>query len=248
MNIIDDLPQLTTMIRVSLQRLVAHAQFLREAMVTDFVNHPRAYVTMQDQRGWTPLHTVGDSDRRYTKQAKFYDAKECEQDGTPRLYRGLDLAAAEGMFGEPRPATVRHDANQYTPGNIGETQNRHCLLIKRRVLGIIGASRGMQSSFPSIRLGLMVGIGGGHGHALPWYDIRLGHAVVGRLTNTNGGVIRYDFWKVVQFLKHVSKKIEINPKIETTHNYRDTDHGRLFEASYNHPKGSTTRQLRCGQI
>jgi len=48
------------------------------------------------------------------------------------------------------------------------------------------------------------------------YDIRLGHAVVGRSTSTNGGVIQYDFWKVVQFLKHVSKKVEINLKIDNT--------------------------------
>lgn len=39
-----------------------------------------------------------------------------------------------------------------------------------------------------------------------------GNAVVGRPTSTNGGVIQYGFWKVVQFLKHVSKKVEINPK------------------------------------
>jgi hypothetical protein len=92
-------------------------------MVTEFVDHPRAYVTMQDHRGLPPLHHFGSSDRRYTKQAKFYDAKGCEQDGceqdgTPRLYRGLDLAAAERMVVESRPAT----ANQYTLGNIGEHQ------------------------------------------------------------------------------------------------------------------------------
>lgn len=83
-----------------LEKISAHAQFLREAMATEFVNHPRAYLTMQDHRGQTSLHNVGYSDRRYMKQAKFYDAKECEQDETPRLYRGLDLAAAEGMLDE----------------------------------------------------------------------------------------------------------------------------------------------------
>lgn len=83
---------------------------------------------------------------------------------------------------------------------------------------------------------------------LPLYNIRLGDAVVGRPTSTKGGVVQYDFWKVIQFLKHVSKKIEIIPGMETTHNYRDTEHGQLFEASYNHPKGSARRQLRCCQI
>src|SRR5436853_6771754 len=113
-------------------------------MVTEFVNHPRAYVTMQDQRGRTSLHTVGYSDRRYAKEAKFYDVKECEQDGTPQLYRGLGLAAAEGMFG----AFTCHDATRCESIHARKywrTQSLHCLLTKRRVLGIIGASRGMQS-------------------------------------------------------------------------------------------------------
>jgi hypothetical protein len=46
---------------------------------------------------------------------------------------------------------------------------------------------------------------------LPLYNIRLGDAVVGRPTSTKGGAVQYDFWKVIQFLKHVSKKIEIIP-------------------------------------
>jgi hypothetical protein len=75
-----------------------------------------------------------------------------------------------------------------------------------------------------------------------------GDAVVGRPTSTNGRVIQYDFWKVVQFLKHVSKKVKINSKMGITYNYRDTEHGQLFEASHNHPNGSATRQLRCCQI
>src|SRR5271156_3667597 len=106
MNIIDHLLPAYDNDTDQLEKTSAHAQFLREAMITEFVNHPRAYVTTQDRRGRIPLHTVGYSDRRYTKQAKFYDAKECERDGTPRLYRGLDLAAAEGMLDESRPATV----------------------------------------------------------------------------------------------------------------------------------------------
>jgi hypothetical protein len=116
----DDLPSAYDNDTGQLEKISAHAQFLRETMVTEFVDLPRAYVTMQDHRGWTPPHTVGYSDRRYTKQADFYDAKECGQDGTPRLYRGLGLAAAEGMLDESRSATARQDANQYTLGNTGE--------------------------------------------------------------------------------------------------------------------------------
>lgn len=51
------------------------------------------------------------------------------------------------------------------------------------------------SSFQSIQLGLMVGIGGG----VPSRDadIRLGDVVVSTLTNAHGGVIRYDYGKVL---------------------------------------------------
>src|SRR5436305_9009873 len=58
-------------------------------------------------------------------------------------------------------------------------------------------ARDMQSSFPSIRFGLMVGIGGGV-PKLPENDIRLGDVVVGQPTCTNGGVIQYDLGKTAQ--------------------------------------------------
>jgi hypothetical protein len=52
----------------------------------------------------------------------------------------------------------------------------------------------MLSSFPSIRFGLMVGIGGG-APKLPDRDIRLGDVVVSMPTGTYGGVIQYDYGK-----------------------------------------------------
>jgi nucleoside phosphorylase len=54
----------------------------------------------------------------------------------------------------------------------------------------------MLASFPSIRFGILVGIGGG----VPGgdTDIRLGDIVVSKPTGTFGGVVQYDFGKTVQ--------------------------------------------------
>ncbi|KAK1984663.1 putative WD repeat-containing protein, partial [Colletotrichum cereale] len=54
----------------------------------------------------------------------------------------------------------------------------------------------MLNSFPNVRLGLMVGIGGG----VPTrkHDIRLGDIVVSCLRDGKGGVLQYDFGKTIQ--------------------------------------------------
>ena len=54
----------------------------------------------------------------------------------------------------------------------------------------------MLSSFRSIRVGLMVGIGGGapSKHA----DIRLGDVVVSKPDDNFGGVVQYDYGKTIQ--------------------------------------------------
>lgn len=51
----------------------------------------------------------------------------------------------------------------------------------------------MRSAFPSIRFGLMVGIGGGVPSAS--IDIRLGDVVVSQPHMSHGGVVQYDFGK-----------------------------------------------------
>jgi hypothetical protein len=120
---------------------------------------------------------------------------------------GLALAithrdgCSRGMLDEEHPdlPRPRHDTNQYTLGKIGD----HNVVIACLPSGMYGTTsaavvaKDMQSSFPSLRFGLMVGIGGGV-PKLPEYDIRLGDVVVGRPTSTNGGVIQYDFGKTMQ--------------------------------------------------
>ena len=54
----------------------------------------------------------------------------------------------------------------------------------------------MLHSFPNIRIGLMVGIGGGA--PSPKHDIRLGDIVVSAVGNGKGGVFQHDFGKRIQ--------------------------------------------------
>ncbi|KAE8338716.1 nucleoside phosphorylase domain-containing protein [Aspergillus arachidicola] len=54
----------------------------------------------------------------------------------------------------------------------------------------------MLHSFPNVRIGLMVGIGGGAPSAD--HDIRLGDIVVSAPSNTHGGVFQYDYGKTIQ--------------------------------------------------
>jgi hypothetical protein len=51
-------------------------------------------------------------------------------------------------------------------------------------------------SFPNIRIGLMVGIGGGA--PSPKHDIRLGDIVVSAPRDGKGGVFQYDLGKIIQ--------------------------------------------------
>lgn len=111
-----------------------------------------------------------------------------------------ETAAAMGMLDERHDHLPQHshDHNNYLLGRIGE----HNVVIASLPAGVTGvistavvASR-ILSTFPSLRFGLMVGIGGG----VPSQenDIRLGDVVVSKPGRTSGGVIQYDFGKTVQ--------------------------------------------------
>lgn len=91
-----------------------------------------------------------------------------------------------------------HDNNIYTLGKIG----KHNVVIAGLPDGEYGTAsaasvaRDMLRSFPGIRIGLMVGIGGG----VPTEenDIRLGDIVVSASRNGHSAVFQYDFGKAVQ--------------------------------------------------
>ncbi|TQW00652.1 vps9-ankyrin repeat-containing protein [Cordyceps javanica] len=91
-----------------------------------------------------------------------------------------------------------HDTNTYTLGKI----SNHNVVIACLPDGSYGTSsaanvaNNMLRSFSNVRIGLMVGIGGGAPTAD--HDIRLGDIVVGVPRGTMGGVFQYDFGKRIQ--------------------------------------------------
>lgn len=100
-------------------------------------------------------------------------------------------------YEHPQQDTI-HDDNAYTFGRIGVHNVVIAVLPKGRY-GTTSAAivaRDMRRSFPSIRFGLMVGIGGGAPSEK--HDIRLGDVVVSSPDSRNGGVIQYDFGKTIQ--------------------------------------------------
>jgi nucleoside phosphorylase len=91
-----------------------------------------------------------------------------------------------------------NDNNNYTLGKIG----KHNVVIAVLPDGEYGTSsaagvaRDMLHSFPNIRIGLMVGIGGGAPSRR--HDIRLGDIAVSAPRDREGGVFQYDFGKTIE--------------------------------------------------
>lgn len=89
----------------------------------------------------------------------------------------------------------QNDPNVYTLGSVG----RHNVVIACLPLGMIGNNKAanvaahMVSTFPSIKFGLMVGIGGG----VP-PKVRLGDVVVSKPVSEYSGVVQWDFGKAEQ--------------------------------------------------
>ncbi|GLA05338.1 hypothetical protein AnigIFM60653_005817 [Aspergillus niger] len=182
----------------------------------------------------------------------------------------IELAAAQAML-DTEHSSIRlqiDDPSIFILGNIAG----HNVVITCLPDGQIGTSSAatvaiqMCSAFPSIRFGLMVGIGGGV--PSPEHDIRLGDVVVGRPDNQTGGVVQYDFGKSTSsgfvrtgFLnappvillnavallraRHFLGRgtmTEYTEKLKEMPAFtRDKDKNRdiLFEAGYNHAGGVT---------
>ncbi|SCN76846.1 related to ankyrin [Fusarium fujikuroi] len=100
---------------------------------------------------------------------------------------------------EPPEFVSTNDNNLYTLGKIGK-HNTVIAVLPHGEYGIAPAAsvaRDMLHSFPNIRIGLMVGIGGGA--PSPKHDIRLGDIVVSASENgKHGGVFDFDHGKVIQ--------------------------------------------------
>ena len=93
---------------------------------------------------------------------------------------------------------AQNDNNDYTLGRVG----KHNIVIAVLPYGEYGTSsaasvaRDMLHSFPNVRIGLIVGIGGGAPSQK--HDIRLGDIVVSAPHDGKGGVFQYDFGKTIQ--------------------------------------------------
>ncbi|KAK1566078.1 uncharacterized protein LY79DRAFT_112720 [Colletotrichum navitas] len=185
----------------------------------------------------------------------------------------LEMAAAEAMLDDTHEplAMNANDSNVYTFGRIGP----HNIVIACLPSGQYGTNsaavvaNNMRWSFPSICIGLMVGIGGGVPGKV---DIRLGDVVVSNPTGGSSGVVQYDFGKAVhdgrfEYTGTLNKpprsvlaavsKLRANHETRPSqipailadmgwHNpymsdylHQSMDEDRLFQASYEHTGGDT---------
>jgi nucleoside phosphorylase len=111
----------------------------------------------------------------------------------------VELAASMAMLDEVHPALPKDpvDNNSYTLGQIaGHNVVMACLpLGQYGITSAASVATDMRRTFKSLRISLMVGIGGG----VPAenIDIRLGDVVVSKPGPHSGGVLQYDFGKLL---------------------------------------------------
>ncbi|KAF5628968.1 G-protein beta WD-40 repeat-containing protein [Fusarium sp. NRRL 52700] len=112
------------------------------------------------------------------------------------IERAAATASLDERHEEPE-GFIRHDNddNAYDWGEIG----KHNVVIASLPAGVYGTTSAavtashLLSSLPHIKIGLLVGIGGGIPH--PRRDIRLGDVVVSQPDGKSGGVVQYDLGK-----------------------------------------------------
>ncbi|KAH8127183.1 hypothetical protein FP744_10007490 [Trichoderma asperellum] len=113
----------------------------------------------------------------------------------------VEYVAAQVFLDEKHQAPEHvhpSDDNDYALGQIGR-HNVVIAVLPKGEYGIssaTGVAKNMLHSFPNIRIGLMVGIGGGAPSQK--HDIRLGDVVVSAPCDGTGGVFQYDFGKAIQ--------------------------------------------------
>ncbi|KAL7815164.1 hypothetical protein V8C26DRAFT_429541 [Trichoderma gracile] len=106
----------------------------------------------------------------------------------------IELAAAQEMLDEEHEIIDDINTCSYTLGRIGD----HNVVLATLPAGQTGTNSAaavavqLQSDFPAMRFGLMVGVGGG----VPGVeDVRLGDVVVSQPQSMHGGVVQYDLGK-----------------------------------------------------
>ncbi|KAF7592995.1 hypothetical protein BBP40_012154 [Aspergillus hancockii] len=112
-----------------------------------------------------------------------------------------EYAAAQAFFDETHEGpehTQVSDMNHYSLGRIGK-HNVVMAVLPMWKYGKVSAANvasHMLQSFPNIRIGLMVGVGGGAPSEK--HDVRLGDVVVSAALDQHTGVFQYDFGKTIQ--------------------------------------------------
>ncbi|KAK1252117.1 hypothetical protein MKX08_003304 [Trichoderma sp. CBMAI-0020] len=131
----------------------------------------------------------------------------------------IELAAAAAMLDESHgtfDGQRVNDRNNYVLGRIGQ----HNVAMACLPAGVYGTTSAtvvateMLTAFPSIKFGLMVGIGGGVPSTQ--HDIRLGDVVVGKPQGNSAGVIQYDLGKVTPKGLHLSGSLNKPPSVLLT--------------------------------
>jgi nucleoside phosphorylase len=113
----------------------------------------------------------------------------------------LEMAAAKGMLDEIHEDLQEQHTSDHNSYILGQIHN-HNIVIASLPAGVYGTTpaatvaKDMLRTFPSIRFGLMIGIGGAAPSST--HDIRLGDVVVSKPHGTSGGVIQYDRGKTTQ--------------------------------------------------
>ncbi|GAM37811.1 hypothetical protein TCE0_033r08046 [Talaromyces pinophilus] len=164
-------------------------------------------------------------------------------------------------------STLPNDNNAYTLGRIGE-HNVVIAVLPNGEYGISSAAsvaRDMMHSFPDIRIGMMVGIGGGAPSRK--HDIRLGDIVVSVPGDRKGGVFQYDFGKTIQDQKFRQTAFLNQPPVSLLtavtkicgqyeihgHSFEENinsilqEHPRL-QKKYSRPDPSTDRLYQSGVV
>ncbi|KAL8367908.1 hypothetical protein RB599_003702 [Gaeumannomyces hyphopodioides] len=153
------------------------------------------------------------------------DSMDCKVLDSPDLYTiawiaalSIEAAAATAMLdeehGQPK-SFCRHpkDDNVYEWGRVGE----HNVVITSLPAGIHGTTSAstttfkLLSSLPGIKIGLMVGVGGGIARPDNGRDIRLGDVVISQPDGTTGGVCQYDLFKAKSGDVHERKGFLLPP-------------------------------------
>ncbi|KAG7415831.1 Vegetative incompatibility protein HET-E-1 [Fusarium oxysporum f. sp. rapae] len=148
-----------------------------------------------------------------------------------------------------------NDSNNYTLGKIGK-HNVVIAVLPHGEYGISSAAgvvKDMLNSFPNVKIGLMVGIGGGA--PTSEHDIRLGDVVVSASGNGKGLVFQYDFGKAPPTIlraavhglltqykrkghhldKHINDILKENPRLKKEFQQPESSTDRLYHSSNVHP-------------